>query len=71
MYLDGNAYVLGENLKEHWYLFTLDNASNFTESDDVTLEILMENLDEEQMRHFTKKFNKSSGEVIKVQCVEA
>lgn len=62
---NGTAYILGQNKKEQWYLFTNDNSATFSESDDVTLEILMEDLDQEAMAQFTKKKNKSSEEVIK------
>ena len=40
--------------------------SDFIESDDVTLEILMSDMDEKSMVEFTKLKNESSADVIKV-----
>ena len=64
--LDGSPYIIGSKENEQWYLFTSDNSSNFYENDDVTLEILMSDMDNKAMIEFTKLKNKSSAEVIKV-----
>jgi len=61
---DGSAYVLGQQESEQWYLFTMDNASKGIEKDDVTLEILMSDLDEEAMTHFSKMKYDTSEEVV-------
>jgi len=67
---DGSPYIIGSKENEQWYLFTSDNSSNFLENDDVTLEILMSDMDDKAMIEFTKLKNKSSVEVIKNSGIE-
>lgn len=62
---DGNPYVLGQRESEQWYLFTMDNFSTGTENNDVTLEILMSDLDENAMAQFSKMKHETSAEVIR------
>lgn len=61
---DGSAYVLGQQESDQWYLFTMDNVSKGIEKDDVTLEILMSELDEEAMTQFSKSKYETSQEVV-------
>lgn len=51
---EGSAYVLGRKKTEQWYLFTMDNMAARSKSSDVTLEILMSELDPDVMSRFTK-----------------
>jgi len=67
---DGSPYIIGSKQTEQWYLFTSDNVSDFIESDDVTLEILMSDMDETAMVEFTKLKNESSADVIKNSGIE-
>lgn len=67
---DGVPFVIGQKESERWYLFTLDNVSNFAQSDDTTLEILMSDMDKKAMTEFTKMKNKSSSDVIKNSGIE-
>ena len=64
--LQGTPYVLGQRETEQWYLFTMDNVSAGIDKGDVTLEILMSDLDQEAMAHFSKMKHETSEEVIAV-----
>jgi len=59
----GRTYVLGAKKEEQWYLFSLTHPNSSTPSNDVTLEILMSNLDESTMTNFTKKKYETSDEL--------
>lgn len=61
----GSAYVLGQQEGEEWYLFTTDNEANDLEAADVTLEVLMSELDESTMQHFTSAKYRDSQELAK------
>ena len=58
--------MLGQRETEQWYLFTMDNVSAGINKSDVTLEILMSDLDQETMAHFSKMKHETSEEVIAV-----
>lgn len=60
----GSAYVLGRQESEQWYLFTMDNMSPGTSSSDVTLEILMTELDPSVMSRFTKRRYQNSDDLV-------
>lgn len=62
--IPGTPYVLGQRETEQWYLFTMDNVSAGIDKGDVTLEILMSDLDQEAMAHFSKMKHETSEEVI-------
>ena len=64
--LQGTPYVLGQRETEQWYLFTMDNVSPGINKSDVTLEILMSDLDQETMAQFSKMRHETSEEVIAV-----
>lgn len=61
---EGSAYVLGRKETEQWYLFTLDNMAAQSKSSDVTLEILMSELDPNIMSRFTKITYQSSDDLV-------
>jgi len=64
--IPGNAYEFGEREEEKWYLYSMTNPnSDGTPSNDVTLEILMSDLDEDTMSNFTKLKYKTSDELAK------
>lgn len=62
--VDGSAYVLGRVASEQWYLYTMDNVSPGTSPSDVTLEVLMSELDHDVMAQFSKFSFASSEELI-------
>lgn len=63
---EGKSYEFGEKEREKWYLFSMINAtSTCTPSNDVTLEILMSDLDEGVMANFTKLRYDTSDELAK------
>jgi len=63
--IPGTAYVLGRKKSEQWYLFTMDNMAASTPTSDVTLEILMSDLDPQVMSQFSKITYQSSEELVK------
>jgi len=62
----GSAYVLGQVQSEQWYMYTTDNhaPATPTHSDDVTLEILMSDLDSNTMAQFSKIAYNNSDDLI-------
>ena len=67
-HLDGASYTLGNTKGEEWYLYTLDNQSEHTDKPDVTLEILMSELDQNKMKQFIKRSDDGK-KVTEVQCL--
>merc|ERR1712048_143991 len=67
---DGVPYVIGNKETEQWYLFTSDTLTHYIHTDDVTLEVLMSNMDKDAMKEFTKMKNKTSRDVIKNSGIE-
>ena len=59
--------MLGQQEGEEWYLFTTDNEANDLQAADVTLEVLMSDLDESTMQHFTSAKYKDSQELARVR----
>lgn len=62
---NGSSYILGQNPGEEWYLFTMDNAVDFDERSDVTLEILMSELDQKKMVQFAKACHPNAEQMTK------
>jgi len=63
----GSAYVLGCVPSQQWYMYTTDNhapAATPTDTDDVTLEILMSDLDHNVMQQFSKLAYTNPDELI-------
>eukprot|EP00795_Rhopilema_esculentum_P017791 gene17791-9469_t len=50
----GAFHKFGKEKGEEWYLYTTDHLSEHSDDPDVTLEILMSELDKEKMEQFTK-----------------
>jgi len=57
---NGAAYALGKLNKDCWYLYTIDSIG--VEDPDQTLEILMQDLDQQTMHIFTKEGSKDGAE---------
>lgn len=51
---DGRFHKFGKENGEEWYLYTTDHISDHTDKPDVTLEILMSELDPSKMMQFIK-----------------
>lgn len=72
IFVEGSAYVLGKEKGEEWYLYTLDQISRGElSSGDVTLEVLMSDLDENIMCQFTSEKFKNSQELAQSTGISA
>jgi len=58
-YFDGVSYVLGPLTQHHWYLYLADYSTTVESSKDLTLEVMMHNLDRRAAMNFYRKEDSS------------
>ncbi|XP_057307571.1 S-adenosylmethionine decarboxylase proenzyme-like [Hydractinia symbiolongicarpus] len=61
---DGTSHVFGKEESDRWYLFSMNHSKSGSPLTDVTLEILMSDMCERTMTHFTESSYGNSDELM-------